>query len=54
MSDRMIVMNKGKIEEMGTADDIYSNPQRTYTRNLISAIPKGQIDDIRKRMQYDR
>jgi peptide/nickel transport system ATP-binding protein len=54
MSDRMIVMNKGKIEEMGTADDIYSNPQRTYTRNLISAIPKGQIDDIRKRMQYNR
>jgi peptide/nickel transport system ATP-binding protein len=54
MSDRMIVMNKGKIEEIGTADDIYSNPQRTYTRNLISAIPKGQIDDIRKRMQYDR
>ncbi len=54
MSDRMIVMNKGKIEEMGTADNIYSNPQRTYTQNLISAIPKGQIDDIRKRMQFDR
>lgn len=43
MSDRMIVMNKGKIEEMGSADDIYNNPQREYTKRLISAIPKGKI-----------
>ncbi len=52
MSDRMIVMNKGKIEEMDTADNIYSNPSKNYTKNLISAIPKGQIEDIRKRMQF--
>jgi peptide/nickel transport system ATP-binding protein len=43
MSDRMIVMNKGKIEEMGEADEIYSNPQREYTQKLIAAIPKGII-----------
>ena len=47
MSDRMVVMNKGKIEEMGDADEIYSNPQTEYTQNLIRAIPKGQIDDIK-------
>lgn len=47
MSDRMIVMNKGKIEEMGDADDIYSNPRSEYTKKLISAIPKGQIEDIK-------
>jgi peptide/nickel transport system ATP-binding protein len=41
MSDRMIVMNKGKIEEMGAADDIYNNPQKEYTKKLIDAIPKG-------------
>ena len=41
ISDRMIVMNKGKIEEMGAADAIYSNPQKEYTRKLIEAIPKG-------------
>ena len=41
MSDRMMVMNKGKIEEMGPADDIYRNPQKEYTRKLINAIPKG-------------
>ncbi len=47
MSDRMVVMNKGKIEEMGDADDIYSNPQTEYTQRLISAIPKGSLDDIK-------
>ena len=41
MSDRMVVMNKGKIEEMGIADDIYYRPQRDYTKALISAIPRG-------------
>ena len=41
MSDRMVVMNKGKIEEMGDADEIYSNPKTEYTERLIAAIPKG-------------
>jgi len=40
MSDRMIVMNKGKIEEYGDADEIYSNPQTEYTKKLIQSIPK--------------
>lgn len=48
MSDRMVVMNKGKIEEMGYADDIYANPQTEYTRKLISAIPKGELEDIQR------
>ncbi|MFM7054643.1 MAG: ABC transporter ATP-binding protein [Bacteroidota bacterium] len=42
MSDRMIVMNKGKIEEAGYPDDIYANPKSDYTRKLIAAIP-GEI-----------
>lgn len=50
MSDRMVVMNKGKIEEMGASDEIYNNPQKEYTRKLINAIPKGELEDIRKRM----
>lgn len=48
MSDRIIVMNKGKIEEAGFAEDIYHNPQSDYTKNLISSIPKGDPDLIRK------
>ena len=50
MSDRMIVMNKGEIEEMGLADDIYNNPEKEYTQRLISAIPKGELADIEKRI----
>jgi len=47
MSDRMVVMNKGKVEEMGDADAIYNNPKTEYTKNLINAIPKGQLEDIK-------
>ena len=47
MSDRMVVMNQGKIEEMGLADEIYNNPQTEYTKKLIGAIPKGELDDIK-------
>ncbi len=39
MSDRMIVMNKGKIEEMGDPDEIYASPKSEYTKRLIDAIP---------------
>ncbi len=51
MSDRMVVMNKGKIEEMGDADAIYSNPQSDYTKKLISSIPKGQLEDIKANIE---
>jgi peptide/nickel transport system ATP-binding protein len=53
MSDRMVVMNRGKIVEQGVADEIYNNPQEEYTKSLISAIPKGKIEDIRRRLQID-
>ncbi|HTA62976.1 MAG TPA: ABC transporter ATP-binding protein [Bacteroidia bacterium] len=46
MSDRMIVMNKGQIEEMGDADEICDNPQSEYTQRLINSIPKGRLEDI--------
>ncbi len=54
MSDRMVVMNKGKIEEMGDADEIYLNPKTDYTKNLISSIPKGQLTDIRASIEKKR
>jgi peptide/nickel transport system ATP-binding protein len=44
MSDRLIVMNKGKIVEMGEADTIYANPGSEYTKRLLEAIPGGQAD----------
>ncbi|MGB0887388.1 MAG: ABC transporter ATP-binding protein [Vicingaceae bacterium] len=47
MSDRMIVMQQGKIVEMGNADEIYTNPKTSYTKSLINAIPKGEVEDIK-------
>ncbi len=41
MSDQLVVMNQGKIEEMADADQIYNHPEREYTKKLIHAIPKG-------------
>ncbi|WP_143307634.1 ABC transporter ATP-binding protein [Chitinophaga vietnamensis] len=41
ISDRMMVMQKGKIVESGPADAVYNHPQNEYTRQLIAAIPKG-------------
>jgi peptide/nickel transport system ATP-binding protein len=41
ISDRMMVMNKGKIEESGDANEVYEHPQSIYTRQLISSIPKN-------------
>lgn len=49
MSDRMVVMNKGKIEEIGIADEIYNHPQKEYTQKLIAAIPEGSLENIEKR-----
>ncbi len=46
MSDRIIVMNKGKIEEEGTSEDIYHRPQKEYTQTLINSIPKGIVDKV--------
>jgi len=43
MADRMMVMNKGKIEELGDADAIYNQPRSEYTQKLIAAIPKGEL-----------
>jgi peptide/nickel transport system ATP-binding protein len=50
ISDRMLVMYNGQIEEMGDADDIYFNPQKDYTKRLIGAIPKGRLEDIKASM----
>ena len=40
MADRIMVMQKGKIVESGTPDDLFHNPQTDYTRTLIDAIPR--------------
>lgn len=54
VSDRTMVMNQGRIEEIGAADSIYINPQRDYTRQLIAAIPDPKLEDIQARQSYRR
>lgn len=39
MSDRILVMRKGKIVESGESDMLYKHPKENYTRELIGAIP---------------
>jgi peptide/nickel transport system ATP-binding protein len=43
ISDRMIVMNEGKIEEEGFPEEIYHHPKAEYTRKLIAAIPDLKV-----------
>ena len=38
VSDRMMVMRSGKMIQIGEADEIYSNPQDSYTKSLIEAM----------------
>ena len=41
MSDQLLVMNNGHVEELDDADVIYNQPKKEYTKMLINAIPKG-------------
>jgi len=43
ISDRILVMNQGKIEEIGNAADIMKNPTSLYTQKLIDSIPRGLV-----------
>ena len=53
MSDVLAVMKDGRIVEMGPAEEVYRHPQEPYTRTLIDAIPKDDIEHIKMR-QADR
>ena len=48
MSDRIMVMNRGKVEEIGPAEQVYQEPQQAYTQQLIAAIPTGTPERIRE------
>ena len=39
ISDRIAVMYRGRIVELGSAECVYNNPQHPYTKSLLSAIP---------------
>ncbi|MBO6917063.1 MAG: ABC transporter ATP-binding protein [Rhizobiaceae bacterium] len=47
ITDRVLVMERGKIVETGSTQDVFENPQHAYTQSLIRAIPKLDIEEIR-------
>ncbi len=51
MSDTMAVMKDGKIVEFGTAEAIYANPKEAYTKRLIDAVPRDDLDHIKRRRE---
>lgn len=51
MADMMAVMNAGKIVEFGPSEAIYADPKEAYTRRLIDATPKDDLEHIRRRQQ---
>ncbi|MFT3942199.1 MAG: ABC transporter ATP-binding protein [Ancrocorticia sp.] len=43
LADDVVVMERGRIVEKATADELFSNPQEKYTQELIDAVPGGKI-----------
>ena len=54
-SDRVAVMNRGRIVEMSSADRVYDCPVHPYTKSLLSAIPipNPRVEKKRRRLDYD-
>ena len=49
MADMMAVMNEGKIVEFGPSENIYADPREDYTKRLIDATPKDNLEYIKTR-----
>lgn len=49
LCDRIAVMYRGNIVELGSAEDIYNNPQHPYTKLLLSAIPDIESETFQKK-----
>jgi ABC-type oligopeptide transport system ATPase subunit len=54
MSDRIAVMNLGKIVEQGSADEVYVRPQVEYTEALLAAVPVADPRKMRARREERR
>jgi oligopeptide transport system ATP-binding protein len=54
MSDRIAVMNLGKLVETGPAEEVYTNPQNDYTKALLAAVPVPDPRRMKERKQERR
>ncbi|TRW45332.1 dipeptide ABC transporter ATP-binding protein [Georgenia yuyongxinii] len=44
IADRVAVMEKGKIVEQSSTDEVFENPRQSYTRELLAAIPGASLE----------
>jgi multiple sugar transport system ATP-binding protein len=44
LADRIVIMNKGAIQQVGTPDEIYSDPANTFVAGFIGSPPMNLID----------
>ena len=44
IADNVVVMEKGKLVEEGTTDQVFESPQTAYTQKLLDAIPGGDLE----------
>ena len=54
MSDRIAVMNEGRIVEIGPAEEVYTNPKEDYTKALLSAVPIPDPRAMKERKELRR
>ncbi len=54
MCDTIAIMTKGRFVEIGTREEIYTNPQHIYTKRLLSAIPKIDVAHRKEHMETRR
>ncbi len=48
IADKVLVMQKGEVEESGSVNDVFRNPKKEYTRRLIKSIPPQKENYSRK------
>ena len=44
MSENLAIMHRGRLVEVGSKEEIYKNPEHIYTKRLLSAIPKIDVE----------
>ncbi|MBA8880604.1 ABC transporter ATP-binding protein [Phyllobacterium myrsinacearum] len=51
IADEVMVMYYGEVVEYGTRDEVFSNPQHSYTKTLFAATPKSDVASIKARLE---
>jgi dipeptide transport system ATP-binding protein len=54
IADDVMVMYFGEVVEYGSRDEVFANPQHSYTKTLFAATPRADVDSIRARLEKKR